>query len=100
MFGLINERKCFCLILPSFSIPQLLGNELLISFSTLQLDTSSVENSYLFNFVRGCAIARLSKVRLGNLKSEAENALKALNSISDKLKSQAGSKLTVLSWCC
>ena len=36
----------FCLILPSFSIPQLLGNELLISFSTLQLDTSSVENTY------------------------------------------------------
>ena len=35
-----------CLILPSFSIPQLLGNELLISFSTLQLDTSGVENTY------------------------------------------------------
>ena len=28
----------------------------------------------LFNFVRGCAIASLSKVRLENLKSEAENA--------------------------
>ena len=45
-FTLCMRSNVICLILPSFSIPQLLGNELLISFSTLQLDTSGVENSY------------------------------------------------------